>query len=127
MIPALNHANISTTKLKDTIAFFTDVIGLRVGPRPNFPFAGAWLYAGDQPVIHLVERDVARDQVGALDHISFTVADLDAEMLRLDGLGITYRWSEIPDGFVRQAFLTDPNGVTVELTEPGTPGASHTT
>jgi catechol 2,3-dioxygenase-like lactoylglutathione lyase family enzyme len=119
MIHGLNHANISTAKLKETIAFFTEVIGLRVGPRPGFDFGGAWLYSGDQPVIHLVERSAGRDPNGALDHISFTVDDLAAELRRLDQLGIPYRWSEIPDGFGRQAFVQDPNGVAIELTEPG--------
>ena len=43
-------------------------------------------------------------------------------MRRLDQLGIPYRWSNIPDGFGRQAFVTDPNGITIELTEPGSVG-----
>ena len=121
MITGLNHANISTTKLQETVAFFVDVIGLRVGPRPNFGFGGAWLYSDDQPVIHLVERDTARTPDGALDHISFTAANFDAALRRLDQLGIPYRWSEIPNGFGRQAFVKDPNGVTIELTEPRAP------
>ena len=121
MITGLNHANISTTKLQETVAFFVDVIGLRVGPRPDFGFGGAWLYSGDQPVIHLVERDTARTPDGALDHISFTTANFDAALRRLDEIGVPYRWSEIPNGFGRQAFVKDPNGVTIELTEPGAP------
>lgn len=119
MISALNHANLSTTKLDETVAFFTDVIGLTVGPRPGFRFAGAWLYIGQQAVLHIVERDAPRDPEGALDHISFTVDSLDDATRRLKRLGVPYRVSEIPDGFGRQAFLKDPNGVTIELTEPG--------
>jgi catechol 2,3-dioxygenase-like lactoylglutathione lyase family enzyme len=117
-VTGLNHANISTAKLKETIAFFTDVIGLRVGPRPGFDFGGAWLYSGEQPVVHLVERATPREPMGAIDHVSFTVADLHAAMRRLDELKVPYRWSEIPDGFGRQAFVLDPNGITIELTEP---------
>jgi catechol 2,3-dioxygenase-like lactoylglutathione lyase family enzyme len=119
MISALNHANLSTAKLDETVAFFTVVIGLTVGPRPGFPFPGAWLYVGGQPVLHIVERAAPREPQGALDHISFTVANLDDAMARLDQLAIPYRWSEIPDGFGRQAFVQDPNGVTIELTEAG--------
>ena len=118
-MPALNHANISTTKLAETIAFFEDVVGLRVGPRPGFTFPGAWLYAGDQAVIHLVERDTPRIPDGALDHVSFTVDSLEAKLRQLDDLGVAYRHSDIPDGFGRQAFVKDPNGVTIEFTEPG--------
>jgi catechol 2,3-dioxygenase-like lactoylglutathione lyase family enzyme len=118
MLAGLNHANISTAKLQETIDFFVDVLGLRIGPRPDFAFAGAWLYCGDRAVIHLVERP-ARDPDGALDHVSFTVPDLAAELTRLDALGVPYHWSEIPSGFGKQAFVKDPNGVTIELTEPG--------
>ena len=116
MITGLNHANISTAKLQETVHFFVQVIGLRVGPRPEFAFAGAWLYAGDQAVIHLVERPQPRDPNGALDHISFSAPDFDATLKRLDDLGVPYRWSEIPSGFGRQCFVKDPNGVTIELT-----------
>ena len=118
MITGLNHANISTAKLQETIDFFVQVIGLRVGSRPDFPFAGAWLYAGDQAVVHLVERAQARDPEGALDHISFTAPDFDAALKRLDDLNVPYRWSHIPSGFGRQCFVKDPNGVTIELTGP---------
>jgi catechol 2,3-dioxygenase-like lactoylglutathione lyase family enzyme len=124
MLVSLNHANISTAKLQETVEFFVRVLGLTVGPRPDFDFAGAWLYLGNQPVIHLVERP-ARTPDGALDHVSFTVPDLDAELRRLDQLGVPYRASEIPSGFGRQAFVKDPNGVTIELTEPGTGSAGR--
>ncbi len=117
MITGLNHANISAVKLKETVAFFTDVLGLRKGPRPDFVgFDGAWLYAGDQAVLHLVERSEVRTPDGALDHFSFSVADFEAALARLDAAGVPYAAQDIPDGFGRQAFVKDPNGVTVELT-----------
>ena len=117
MITGLNHANISTPKLKETCAFFIDVLGLKIGPRPNFAgFDGAWLYAGDQAVLHLVERSETRAREGALDHFSFTVTDFDAALAHLDAKGVPYLAMDIPDGFGRQAFVKDPNGVTVELT-----------
>jgi catechol 2,3-dioxygenase-like lactoylglutathione lyase family enzyme len=117
MLAGLNHANISTAKLTETVDFFVRVLGLRVGPRPAFGFGGAWLYLGDQPVIHLVERDAPRDPNGALDHVSFTVPDFDGALRQLAEIGVAYRASDIPGGFGRQAFVLDPNGVTIELTD----------
>jgi catechol 2,3-dioxygenase-like lactoylglutathione lyase family enzyme len=120
LIAGLNHANISTTKLDETVAFF-ELLGLKVGPRPDFGFPGAWLYWGDKPVVHLVER-APKAPEGPLDHVSFTTPDFDAAMQRLDQLGIPYRASDIPSGFGRQLFVKDPNGVTIELTGlPATP------
>jgi catechol 2,3-dioxygenase-like lactoylglutathione lyase family enzyme len=117
MLSGLNHANISTAKLAETVDFFVRVLSMRVGPRPAFGFGGAWLYLGDQPVIHLVERATARDPNGALDHVSFTAPDFDGALKRLDEMGVPYRASDIPSGFGRQAFVLDPNGVTIELTD----------
>ena len=34
---------------------------------------------------------------------------------RLDGLGVAYREIGVPDAPIRQLFLNDPNGVTIEL------------
>ena len=69
----LDHVNIRTTQLAKTTAFFTEVLGLVVGWRPDFPFGGAWLYAGEKDVVHLVE--VAKAHVpsegSSLDHFAF--------------------------------------------------------
>ncbi len=50
-----DHVNVRTPNLQGMIDFYTEVLGLRLGPRPPFTFNGAWLYAGDQAVVHLVE------------------------------------------------------------------------
>jgi catechol 2,3-dioxygenase-like lactoylglutathione lyase family enzyme len=118
MLLGLNHANISTTRLAETVAFYTDILGMRVGPRPAFSFGGAWLYVGDQPVVHLVERAQARPE-GVVDHVAFTVADFDAALAMFEKRGIPYQASDIPSNFGRQCFVRDPNGVRIELTEPG--------
>ncbi len=115
MILGLDHANIFTDKLAETRAFFLK-LGLTDGPRPPFVgFDGAWLYAGDAPIMHLVEGP-ARPAQGAIDHISLAVADFDAALARLEAAGVPYRAMDIPGGFGRQAFVKDPNGVTIELT-----------
>src|SRR5689334_18058758 len=56
-VVALDHAAIKTDRLEETRRFFEEVLGLRVGPRPDFDFPGYWLYAGDRDVVHLVETD----------------------------------------------------------------------
>ena len=52
---ALDHVNIKTARLDQLVAFYCGVLGLDHGRRPPFPFAGAWLYCGQRPVVHLVE------------------------------------------------------------------------
>jgi catechol 2,3-dioxygenase-like lactoylglutathione lyase family enzyme len=48
----LDHYNVSTRKLKETVQFYEDVLGFVNGPRPQFDFPGAWLYSAGHPVLH---------------------------------------------------------------------------
>lgn len=124
MILDLNHVNIVTARLAETRAFFVDVLGLSDGPRPNFPFAGHWLYAGDKAVIHLqdFDADAGRGASGPLDHAAFDVADLSAAKRRLDAKGVAYQEIRLtPER--GQLFLRDPNGVRIELGGPVSPDA----
>ena len=51
----IEHCAIRTTELEATRHFYTEILGLEVGPRPELPVAGYWLYANDEPIIHLIE------------------------------------------------------------------------
>jgi catechol 2,3-dioxygenase-like lactoylglutathione lyase family enzyme len=113
----LDHINIRTADLAATKAFFTEVLGLTEGWRPAFPFAGAWLYSGEQDVVHLVEvRERPAASAGSsLDHFAFAIDDYEDARARLDAHGIKYRATASPEGDIRQVFITDLNGVTIEL------------
>ena len=56
-VGVLDHYNVSTRKLKETVQFYEDVLGFKNGARPPFNFPGAWLYSGNHPVLHL--NDIA--------------------------------------------------------------------
>jgi catechol 2,3-dioxygenase-like lactoylglutathione lyase family enzyme len=115
-IQGIDHINIGTDKLAETITFF-EGLGLAVGQRPPFDFPGAWLYAGDRAVVHLVELTEAKtaSDTAALDHFAFAIQDHDGMIGRLDAAGVEYRARAVPGAPVRQIFLRDPNGVTIEL------------
>ncbi len=123
-IRGIDHINIGTHRLEETRAFFRDVLGLTEGWRPDFPFGGAWLYAGDGAVVHLVDLGQAKRPSieAALDHFAFRIDDFDEATRRLDAAGVRYRAVTVPNAPIRQIFLTDPNGVNIELNyrEPAT-------
>ena len=54
-----------------------------------------------------------------LDHIGFEVADLEALVAELEAKGIEFDvpYREIPEIGLALAFLTDPWGTYIELTE----------
>jgi len=116
-IIGLDHVNIRTTELARTQAFFTEVLGLTVGWRPDFPFGGAWLYAGEKDVVHLVAANWAGAPTrgSSLDHFAFAIDDFEAARAALDAAGTAYEPSAAPNGGIRQLFVTELNGVTIEL------------
>ena len=115
-IQSIDHINIGTDKIAETITFF-EGLGLSVGSRPPFDFPGAWLYAGDRAVVHLVELTEGKtaSDVSALDHFAFAIDDYDGMKRSLDHSGVKYRALSVPGAPVRQLFVRDPNGVTIEL------------
>ena len=62
-VGVLDHYNVSTRKLKETVQFYEDVLGFVNGPRPQFDFPGAWLYSAGHPVLHL--NDISADRQAA--------------------------------------------------------------
>ena len=117
----LNHINITSPKLEETRDFFVKVLGLKVGPRPNVPFDGYWLYAGDKALVHLQSFDRlagARGASGPLDHAAFDVADLKVAKQSLSDHGVAFTELNLPGTGRGQLFFIDPNGVNLEIGGP---------
>jgi catechol 2,3-dioxygenase-like lactoylglutathione lyase family enzyme len=113
----LDHVNIKTDNLEGTTTFFRDVIGLEVGPRPNFPFPGVWLYHEGRPIVHLKSPgEPGANSTGPLDHVAFFTEKLDEVLAALDAKRLGYDLRVLPDGFLRQCFVRDPNGIMLEIT-----------
>ena len=121
LIRGLDHINIRTADLAATKAFFTDVLGLSEGWRPEFGFPGAWLYAGDKDVVHLVEvaTPAAASAGSSLDHFAFDISDYDEALRRVKQTGLAFHEFAAPGTTVRQIFVDDSNGVRIELNWKG--------
>jgi catechol 2,3-dioxygenase-like lactoylglutathione lyase family enzyme len=141
---SLNHYSIRTADLEASRRFYVDALGLEVGPRPDFPFRGLWLYAGDtsvwsNAVVHLIDVGPADDRglrgylgergpssersTGALDHVAFFATGLAARRAVLQRLGIATRERQVPGLGLHQLFAQDPDGVVVELNFPASESA----
>jgi pimeloyl-ACP methyl ester carboxylesterase/catechol 2,3-dioxygenase-like lactoylglutathione lyase family enzyme len=119
-ITGLGHFTIkcTTEKLLPLRAFYGELLGLKEGARPDFPFPGTWLYRGDKPIVHLyaseaVDRD---DQTAALDHIAFDAEEIDAVRTKLSAGGIPYFERPVTGYALHQLFLQDPAGIKLEMT-----------
>ena len=58
----LDHFNIRTRKLADTVRFYEEVLEFENGDRPNFSFPGAWMYSEGKPVVHIVDISKTDEQ-----------------------------------------------------------------
>ena len=116
IVRRMDHFTIVTDLPEETKAFYAD-LGLRPGARPNFKVNGFWLYAGEAPILHVIEvKKMPEPRRGALDHMAFRGEDMASTLKWLDGKGIKYRLSRAPAPFLTwQVFFPDPNGVEVEI------------
>ena len=111
-VERLDHINVNTTQLEKLKAFYSDVLGMAPGPRPNFSFGGAWMYCGGRPAVHLVERAQLAPVHGdlKLQHFAFAAKGLGEFLARLKQLDVPYRVGILDDFEICQINLTDPDG-----------------
>ena len=113
---ASHHVHFATDKIDEMQAWYVKTFGAKAGMRGTFK-------AADLPGINLTfgaaEPPVAGTRGRALDHIGFEVKNLETFCKQLEAQGIKF---DRPYGVVPQigfaiAFLTDPWGTYIELTE----------
>jgi catechol-2,3-dioxygenase len=117
----LDHINVCTTQLERMKAFYSDVLGMPPGPRPNFSFGGAWMYCGALPAVHLVERQQLEPVTKGdlrLQHFAFAAEDLATFLARLNQLDVPYRVSVVDDFELCQINVHDPDGNHIHVDFP---------
>ena len=134
----LDHFLVQTEDIDKTCAFYQDVLGMTPGPTPNFRFKVAWMYIGDDPVVHITTggKDVSDNRkaylgqqstetegTGVLDHVAFRATGLTAMIRHLTELEIDFDQRQVDNQGLYQLFLFDPNGVKVELNYANTEAA----
>jgi lactoylglutathione lyase len=126
-IKKIEHVGIMVRDIEVSIAFYTEVVGLkhlRTMLRTNGVIKLAFLAYPDasETVIELIEGyqgDLPAE--GKVHHIAFTVDDLDSDLARIRSLDVKLRDESIttlPDGS-RYFFFYGPDGELLELFEPG--------
>ena len=115
-IQAMNHFTVLAQDLEATKAFYIGLLGLKDGARPPLDFPGAWLYAGEQAVLHIIAgRPVPDPPAGVLDHMAFSASNLGETVARLKERNIDYVLRRQVGYGTWQLFCHDPSGAKVEL------------
>jgi catechol 2,3-dioxygenase-like lactoylglutathione lyase family enzyme len=118
-VGVLDHFNIRTRKLTETVRFYESILGLEKGPRPNFAFPGAWMYSEGKAVVHVVDISATdepqKPDSGVVHHVAFASTGFDGMADRLRSRGMPFDARQVPGGELWQIFVNDPNGVMIEL------------
>jgi catechol 2,3-dioxygenase-like lactoylglutathione lyase family enzyme len=122
----LDHVNVRTSRVEAMRAWYVRVLGMVDGDRPPFPFPGAWLYTGANPVVHLVAVDAEpANEDPKLEHFAFSARGLQTFKQRLDELGEAYEVRVVPGLGLVQVNVWDPDGNHIHIDfQPSEPGAA---
>ena len=112
----MNHFTVLSSDLERSKAFYINILGLTEGYRPPFAFPGAWLYAGDQAILHIMaDKPMPANAAGVIDHMAFTASNLQAVINTLKQQDIQYELRRLKGPENWQLFCYDPDGAKVEL------------
>lgn len=129
-IETLDHVNVRTGRLAESLRFYEQGLGMKVTPVPGLTdFAlGAWIVSEDgRPVVHLNLAPAGADFLGEerdwlamrgseqVHHIAFRCSDHDGMRARLEAAGAELKFFEVPQIGLRQIFVRDPNDILIEL------------
>ncbi len=120
----LEYAGIRVRDLARSVRFYSEGLGLRAGSSGRMAAGGSWQELLDPTTGAVLELnyypgDPPYREGDELDHLGFRVSDLDAAVERLVRLGARVRIPAFSEGNERLAFLSDPDGVWIELYERG--------
>jgi len=117
MLLSLGHVTVRSADFERTEHFYCGLLGMRIGPRPAIPVPGRWFYVGDEAVLHVLPRAAraVHEAEGAIDHFALKAGDLHAFEQRLEAAGQPFESLRLADSDTWQIFLTDPDGIRVEL------------
>jgi len=113
---ANHHVHFATDKIEGMKEWYVKTFGAKPGMRGSFQ-------AADLPGVNLTFGGTTAPVVGtrgrALDHIGFEVKNLEAfcKQLEASGIKLDRPYTVVPQIGFAIAFLTDPFGTYIELTE----------
>ena len=111
------HIHFFTAQAEELLAWYTDIFGLEVRPR------GSIATTTNAPGMNMSFANTGQERLptrgSSLDHIGFEFEALEAFCKELEAKGIEFQvpYRDIPAIGLKIAFITDPAGTYIELTQ----------
>ncbi len=111
------HIHFRAPEFEELLDWYLDVFGLELRPRGRIP--STTNVPGMNLSFGTAGEALAATRGRAIDHIGFELDDLEAfcEQLKAKGIEFQVEYREIDSIELKIAFITDPSGVYIELTE----------
>ena len=111
-----HHLHLSTNEMEPLRAWYVKTFGGLSETRRGFPSA---VFDGGEVNIIAAPAPQAPTKGRSLDHIGFEVKGLEAFCKKLEAQGVKFEipYREVPSLGLKLAFMTDPVGTRIELTE----------
>ncbi|MDO8568644.1 MAG: VOC family protein [Dehalococcoidales bacterium] len=123
MFKRIDHIEITTANLDETIAFYTNILGFKMKERNKMdrpPLEEIdYLTLGDTMVEVLAVKNPAPITTNAWQvgyrMMALEVDDMDKTLVELKKKGIEATWGPVSLGKSKRAEIKDPNGLPIEL------------
>ncbi len=117
MVTSLEHAAVFVRDLEKVLGFYRDLLGgevVRTAHIPASDTAISYVQIGEGVLEFLSRKDAPKY---GMEHLAFMVDDLDAtwESMSADGIEFSVKPKTAGSGVGRIAFLSDPDGIRLEL------------
>jgi len=123
-VAGYSHVTVVVDDLDAAIAFYRETLGFEPLPRPDTLGPGAWLQVGSAQ-LHIVIVDEMGPPQRGQPHLALLVPadEWDTTIAALEALDVDFvrppRSREDFGRLVRAAFIRDPAGNVIELTDVG--------
>jgi lactoylglutathione lyase len=74
----VNHIAVHVSKLKPSMAFYENIVGLNAIEEPFKDGVHAWYDIGGGAALHLIEAPNVPTEISKVNHLCFSMEDMDA-------------------------------------------------
>src|SRR5215831_17730594 len=112
----MHHIHLTVENSEKLRQWYVKTFGAGVGSRRNLPAA---MFNGNEVDFLPARMPPAPTKGRAIDHVGFEVKNLEAfvKKLQADGVTIDAPYRDLPNLGLKLAFIVDPVGTRIELTE----------